>query len=525
MCKEKVIVEKPYEGIQNIQEICGKYTKIEDQLKIFLFEKTIIDIKDFIDHEEFRKDAKKVKALWKDILIDCLTVLKLNDLREKISYKTSESNFSLNTIKSVRLFSSYGIDELDKYIDDFVEFESILYGSDANYRDHVNHVIYVWLIGLNILLEKNNYLKFNQDDLLFVVDKFYSGELVNFDTEKKQVNFKESFQEILKKPENKKSFFCTKSEFFSIWSITALCHDLGYPLEKAKNINLNLKKILSHFGNLDIKEFSYNFNIINNFLVEKFLNIVSSKIRREGGPTPEDLTNNHIGQTIVQSKYRDKISKSLEDHKHGVLSGLLLYKTLTYFLETDFSYSNELMSYEDSRQFLIRREVLRAITSHTCPKLYHLDIRNISFLLILADELQEWDRPSFDDMRNRISKTGKYNISIDEIKFDNDEDVVLRVLFQVDNDEDFKKDSSEYTKRIKHKFRFFQHILRSAKDDAKRNFTFRWKYKIKFENESFVYRFRFDSKKDSFEQIKSTNYKLDSNNVIIGAHADFDIYN
>ena len=34
----------------------------------------------------------------------------------------------------------------------------MLYGSDSYYRDHVFHVIRVWLLGLYLILNKNSYI-------------------------------------------------------------------------------------------------------------------------------------------------------------------------------------------------------------------------------------------------------------------------------------------------------------------------------------------------------------------------------
>lgn len=50
-----------------------------------------------------------------------------------------------------------------------------------------------------------------------------------------------------------------------------------------------------------------------------------------------------------------------------MISAIIIYKMLIYFIETD---NNPDASYifdnEDARQFYIRRDILRAIASHTC---------------------------------------------------------------------------------------------------------------------------------------------------------------
>ena len=45
----------------------------------------------------------------------------------------------------------------------------------------------------------------------------------------------------------------SQSEIWAMWTIIALCHDLGYPIEKTSKINLQAKKIISHFGNMNFE--------------------------------------------------------------------------------------------------------------------------------------------------------------------------------------------------------------------------------------------------------------------------------
>ena len=52
----------------------------------------------------------------------------------------------------------YGMKKLRKYHEDYTDFEGMLYGSDSYYRDHVFHVIRVWLLGLYLILNKNSYI-------------------------------------------------------------------------------------------------------------------------------------------------------------------------------------------------------------------------------------------------------------------------------------------------------------------------------------------------------------------------------
>ncbi len=393
------------------------------------------------------------KQLWKSLLIDSICILKINDSREKI-YNDSKNNIDelKENWEHVRKTNTYGINELEIYFDDFISFETVLYGTDEHYRDHVEHVLQVWGIGIG-LLENFNFS---------LTDKF------EIDTSK---DFHFQFEE---NAENKIS----KSELWAMWSLMALCHDLGYPIEKTSQINRQAKKIIAHFGNMNFSELNYSFDIFNTFLVDKYLNVISSK-----------ASDNN--KTLIQTKYRDKLSKSLEDYKHGVFSGLLLFKSLTYFLETDFYQDdNKELSNEDLRQFFIRKEILRSIAGHTCPKIYHLSLDNLAFLLILCDELQEWNRPNFDDYRKSKIRV-EPEVQIKEFSLGDSQ--VVKIEFNYKN-VDIIIDHIKYV--VDNRFKQIHNLLRSAKDDSQRKVLFEWVIVIGVN----TYKLRFDSTKNSFRQ-------------------------
>lgn len=410
-------------------------------------------------------NLEKSKELWKNLLIDSICILKVNDDREKL-YKDSKDNIANfpKLFEDIRKSSSYGISELSDYFDDFIEFESVLYGTDKHYRDHVGHVLHVWAIGIGLINEVE--LKINDG---FILD------------DKTDFNFQLS--------ENNQKII-TKSELWSMWSIIALCHDLGYPIEKTSAINKQAKKIISHFGNMNFSELSYSFDIFNSFLVDKFLNIISSRVCE------------HEKKTQVQTKFRDKVSKSLEDYKHGIFSSLLIFKNITYFLETDYSISNQELEPEDLRQFYIRKEILRSISSHTCHKIYHIELNTLSFLLILCDELQEWNRPKFRDiLENNNSNNSLSKVKLKRFEFEVGESSInQKIHIEFIYNHDFTEIDEKYI--VFKKFKTMHNLLRSAKDDNKRSILFDWD--IIFKNKKFNQ--NFNSSKNSFKQMNISSF-------------------
>lgn len=164
-----------------------------------------------------------------------------------------------------------------------------------------------------------------------------------------------------------------------MWTITALCHDLGYPLEKAEQILDKTRKMM--------REFVPSPNVWNNFgysgtqdsINEYVLKFISTKMK-EKLPSEETANQKERGKQAageptkkeylgrIQPKYYLKYAKSLESFQHGIISTIIIYKMLLYFLESDFNLNDDyIYKKEDARQFYIRREILRAIAAHTCP--------------------------------------------------------------------------------------------------------------------------------------------------------------
>jgi len=197
-----------------------------------------------------------------------------------------------------------------------------------------------------------------------------------------------------------------------MWTIIALCHDLGYPLEKSEQILDRTRKMM--------KEFIPNPNIWNNFgfsgmqdnINEYILKFISTKMKLkspagkqpETGEEREKEEPEYVGR--IQPKYYLKYAKSLEEFQHGVISAVIIYKMLLYFLESDFNLNDDyIYKEEDARQFYIRREILRAISSHTCPDAYNIHITTFSSLLFLCDELQEWGRKAWNELYTGLSES------------------------------------------------------------------------------------------------------------------------
>ena len=70
----------------------------------------------------------------------------------------------------------YGMDKLKEYHKNYIDFEGVLYGSDAYYRDHVFHVIRVWMLGIYLILSGNTHIIDQGKRLIDLIH--FEGEVV-----------------------------------------------------------------------------------------------------------------------------------------------------------------------------------------------------------------------------------------------------------------------------------------------------------------------------------------------------------
>jgi len=182
-----------------------------------------------------------------------------------------------------------------------------------------------------------------------------------------------------------------------------LTHDLGYPLHKIEKVRRKIADMMTYFGSGSYAEAGFQVPTHHHFINDFILQFISSKLDygEEGINNAQPLF-----RTARQSKYYLKFSRSFENFEHGIVSCMLLMKNLVYFLESDLDLSKPFADPEDARQFYIRREILRAIASHTCTDIYHLYPNSLAFILVLSDELQAWGRPTFSEMKagNQVSE-------------------------------------------------------------------------------------------------------------------------
>lgn len=439
---DRIIVKSIVKNLDYFNDYVAKSVKYPEYLEFPLdndIQKSIRELKTLEDDEyAIFKRIEVVKTLWKDLVKKAIICLRYFDGREPYLDNPNKNP------------QAYGIEKLNDYFESYSGFESLLYGGNQYYRDHVVHVFRVWLLGIELLI-------------------------------KKECNFLDTIKVSKRETEN-------PLEKLSIWTLVSLTHDLGYPLEKALDIIGKTKEMMGAFVVNPVVSMDLSFTGVQNVMNDYVLRFISSKMVeiKETAKTiveeKDEEKKDYVAR--LQPKYYFKFQKSLEHNDHGVISALIIYKLLIYFLESDYSINEDYyFSKEDCRQFFIRREILRAIASHTCHDIYQQDAFNFSFLLILCDDAQEWGRKYISELY--VEKGEKYSYwGIDlstEKQKDDEKDTEKEVLVCTLTDE-YELDPSipidPVLSRFKEQSKTYRVVFRDGQDTKNRNFIFKRIMKI-----------------------------------------------
>jgi hypothetical protein len=357
---------------------------------------------------DLRKE--RVLELWPLVITDALRTLKLNDLRE------SPKGFK-EKAKTFFDEKSLGVDELKAVLEGFDKFEGMMYGaSPERYRGHMVHSFRVWVIGHGLLKKR------------------LGGTLEHSAKVEGDI---------------------TQTEWECMWAIVSLCHDIGYPLSQIERVNNRAREALRNQGLMPIGDLRFTFSqqmqpfhdtmirlmASEPVLLPKALRPKSKSVGKKGNAEKEERK--YV--THLQNKYYLKLLKSFDDLEHGVVSSLLMSKALVYFLESDLCHDcwNPLTA-KDARQFLIRREILRAIASHTCQDIYHLKFNTLSFLLYMADEIQCWGRPTLTRLQEEPSAIMEGKVQVDEFNANE-----IKMTITTSNDEWTKDDAIKWVGKLR----------------------------------------------------------------------------
>ena len=248
----------------------------------------------------------------------------------------------------------------------------------------------------------------------------------------------------------------------------------------------------------------FSFHGVQNYMNDYIVRLMSSKMekREKSGDTDKPYV------ARLQSKYYFKFQKSLEHNSHGILSTLIIYKLLTYFLESDYSINEDYgFDEEECRQFYIRREVLRAIAAHTCDDVYQMYMGSFSFLLRICDDTQEWGRKNISELY--VKSAQEYELEDIDLTFGDAHEKANRCTIREQITVSDKESISSLVRRFREQALTYITIFRDGQDTTSRDFSFQKNLSLKTDDISLNVTLEVD--KDKASQLTgSINYTSNS---------------
>ena len=280
-------------------------------------------------------------------------------------------------------------------------------------RDHFIHSVNVFLLGLAIYAQNKSY--------------------------------REAFETYILKSPYKKYYRIDKKlsheEFFYRWGVASLFHDIGYPVEIIgkqlnKFINDGVKSISSTYGAdtaIDFKDFNEFNTIIKidpNFADEYTKNYPEAKFLNLFKPTDimahkiaTDFSNVNVNQV---AKHLDSFVDIMGDNgfiDHGFFSAILVMNSYGYLIQK-FAKKHDFFFYPivDSATAILLHNYYRNVLQKNPFNLSALHPLQspLAFLLILCDELQEWNRKPFGVKDKKRSHVNDLKLVVDDSKLEVD---------------------------------------------------------------------------------------------------------
>ena len=324
-----------------------------------------------------------------------------------------------------------GYDKLFQYFDAYVEFEELIFASDSFYRDHTLHCIWVYFLG--------EYLKRREefDDLFIDMEATPNTVHALSELFKYGKFFDSAYSKDLEKFKDIESML--QSQFAkdeSVRCISALTHDLGYPLKKIEKINKSIKKVLPFFSINHFADFSFEYGNIQQEFAKNFIDFISRNyeivfgisehpderlpeifgrimmINKNGVPYDVDrkalaeLTEEEktilLKSTYYSQNFPAPISKQLgywndfEEYRHGIMSAFLLCKNVRAFQSIDYNAIKDDFRYKDAEDFaqiIAVQTILTSITDHTSEQ-FRIQFLDGDSFLTFVDEIEEFSRIS-----------------------------------------------------------------------------------------------------------------------------------
>jgi hypothetical protein len=363
-CPEGIIIQKFYERIMEFS------CELEfDESEADIVEKLLQLIKNNLNLSSITTDRELIEF-----------ALKLCEDNEQDKYALEEllgllNNSRINDINPrvarefvIRRLRDYSKEELGELWKQFENFQHILYAIDLRFRDHIIHSIRSYIFGIALLNFFRRYTQTWFNQLFSIYGKFIPSYHQERDL-----------------------LWCL--QFMS--SLAFFFHDIGYPIEKIRTLDERIKDYfvllpIYEIGSISVKPDPFAIPSI-----DKYLKLLATKAVNY--PTEDP----HLHSRLLQG---------FRNLDHGVHAALGLMDLIQRTVAVRHPHREK---YEEKTFKTLIAFAAQAIAIHNIKELNEdWESRPFSFVVSLADALQEWKRPYHDFTVGLIETIYKLNMGI-----------------------------------------------------------------------------------------------------------------
>jgi len=329
-----------------------------------------------LDKESLEKQWEEIDKAFKEFyeiipVSPCLRTKKSEE--ERKGKNLGERAFTVSkTLLRIFFFGGVVVNLL-KY---WEKYEDLIYFAEEKYRDHCLHLFYDFLLGCVIL-----------EGLIPRIHHYwecYSGECVSLD---------EVYVRIMRR-----------------WIIASLFHDIGYTAQSLKNVSYKIRKeFFTKVPGFDIAELGFSKKPPDEQINDFCTSLARILSEDEFSFEPSDEAMDSYDYPVYRAAV-NLLTNQLDKMDHGVMSALfvlLVSRIDIHELTLDVNPDSEPCSHNALREkFNKERKKLAqdtevaalSIAIHNMRKAdvegITIDFRShpITFLLMLCDDLHEWDR-------------------------------------------------------------------------------------------------------------------------------------
>ena len=327
------------------------------------------------------------------------------------------------------MWLKYDCKQVAEKFDNFVKIEQALYGLERDkerggrYRDHFVHMFNTFVFGLRIISSLLGTVNENEGKELFKVE----------DEDLKSVRLPFSAN------------YNYKQRTFYLWMLISTFHDIAIPFQHMPKIGEGITRFVEEFGWIVSEPILTMSNFDSSQLYRYFTmlsEIYNSKLKlRDKGKLYDRKkgANSYVAKTL---------GRAFDRREHGALSGFFMWKTIEEIfllgLSKRYRYKIGLKNFDKYDQYVLQQDIARAalaISLHTLtkkketghPRIVPIKFGGypLTFLLILADELQEYHRHEGGTILGNTKFRCQPKISLSYKK----KNIDLKVAFSLNKDE------------------------------------------------------------------------------------------